>query len=136
MATIHLQTGNNELKTNRKKIKVQSMPCKILADCDAKVSEYFDNYVKNEDEILKSSFRGYPLRGIKLKVPEDYVGIMLQETIRPSRENDERKFYVVGEFCEITHWNWDKKPSVNDPFAQALQWIDIAEVLHSPILEE
>lgn len=137
MATVHIQSGKNELKSNKKKIKVQSVPFKIHADCDAKVSKYFDNYVKCSDENnLVTSFRGYPLKGANIELPEEYVGLMLHETIRPTREKDERKFYVVGEFSEITYWNWDKVPSSNDPFAQALQWIDVAEVLHSPILEE
>lgn len=136
MATIHLQTGKNEIKSNKKNIKVQSMPFKILADCDAKVSNYFDKYVKCDENSLKASFRGYPLKGNKIKVPYDYVGLMLHETIKPCREKDDRKFYVIGEFSEITYWNWDKLPTPNDSFAQALQWIDIAEVLHNPIIEE
>lgn len=137
MATIHIQTGKNELKSNRKEIAVQSVPFKIFADCDAEVSKYFDNYVKcGDDNILKTSFRGYPLRGNKIKVPEEYVGLMLHETIRPSTEKDERKFYIVGGFSEITFWNWDKSPIVNNSLAQSLQWIEIAEALHSPIVEE
>lgn len=137
MATVHIQTGKIELKSNKKDIKLQSVPFKIFADCDAKVDNYFDNYVKSVDSgILKSSFRGYPLKGTKVKVPEEYVGLMLHETVRPSREKDERKFYVIGEFSEITYWNWDKSPSLDNSIAQALQWIDIAEALHSPIVEE
>lgn len=137
MATIHIQSGKNELKCVRKKIKTQSIPFKLHADCDAQVNNYFNNYVKcGEDSILKTSFRGYPLRGKNIDVPDEYTGLILHESIRPSREKDERKFYVVGEFSEITYWNWDKSPTLNDPFSQALQWIDIAEALHSPILEE
>lgn len=137
MATVHIQSGKNELLCNRRKMKTQSMPFKIHADCDAKVSKFFDNYVKCDDaSILTTSFRGYPLRGKKVGVPEEYLGLILQETIRPTREKDERKFYVAGEFREITFWNWDKSPTLNDPFIQALQWIDIAEALHSPIIEE
>lgn len=137
MAKIHIQSGRNELKCNRKKMKTQSVPFKIHADCDAEVSKYFDNYVKcGDDNILSTSFRGYPLRGKKLELPDGYVGLIFHETIRPATEKDERRFYVVGEFVEITYWNWDKSPTLNDPFAQALQWIDIAEALHSPIVEE
>lgn len=75
------------------------------------------------------SFRGYPLRGKKVEIPEGYVGLVLHESIRPSREKDERKFYIVNNFNNITFWNWDKVPSDNDSITQALQWIDIAQVV-------
>lgn len=48
MATIHLQSGKNTIKCNSK-AKVQSVPFRIHADCDAKVKEYFDDYVKTEE---------------------------------------------------------------------------------------
>ncbi|KAJ8959366.1 hypothetical protein NQ318_022052 [Aromia moschata] len=137
MATIHIQGGTNVTDYCRKNSKIQSVPFKIHADCDAKVTKYFDDYVKtNNDGILEGSFRGYPLRGKQINIPEGYVGLVLHESIKPPREKDERKFYVVNHFSEITFWNWNKTPSDNDSIMQALQWIDVADALHSPILEE
>ncbi|KAJ8929290.1 hypothetical protein NQ314_018045, partial [Rhamnusium bicolor] len=120
-----------------KNSNIQSVPFKIHADCDAKVAKYFDNYVKTtEDKTFKGSFRGYPLRGKKVDMPEGYLGLVLHESIKPARDKDERKFYVINNFTNITFWNWDKIPSENDSIIQALQWIYVAEALHSPILEE
>lgn len=55
--------------------------------------------------------------------------MVLHESIKPSTDKDERKFYVVNRFKDITYWNWDKIPSKNDPFIKAFDWIDIAEAV-------
>ncbi|VEN39336.1 unnamed protein product [Callosobruchus maculatus] len=134
MATIHIQPKTQFAKENS---KLQSMPFKVHADCDAKVEQYFNNYVKTtEDNNLKSSFRGYPLLGKEVSVPDGYVGLVLHESIKPSTDKEERKFRITNTFSNITFWNWDKVPSKNDSITKALEWIDIAEALHSPIVEE
>lgn len=43
---IHIQSGKNNLDCNLKNSKVQSVPFKIQADCDAPVSTYFEPYVR------------------------------------------------------------------------------------------
>lgn len=132
---------------------VHLMPCKIYADCDASVKKYFDSYVENMEDgknnlfriLLKNKililfvglqcyFRGRKLNGIHVSAPENYKGVILQETIKPLTEKQQRKFYVTKNFNQITFWNWDKKPSKNDTFQQALEWIDIAEAVSSEIL--
>nr|CAH7712545.1 unnamed protein product [Callosobruchus chinensis] len=134
MATIHIQPKTQFAKENS---KLQSMPFKVHADCDAKVEQYFNNYVKTtEDNNLKSSFRGYLLMGKEVPIPEGYVGLVLHESIKPSTDKEERKFRITNTFSNITFWNWDKVPSKNDSITKALEWIDIAEALHSPIMEE
>lgn len=134
---IHIQSGKNNVDSNLKNSKIQCVPFKIHADCDAPVLNYFEPYVRTtENDVLAASFRGYPLKGKKVDVPEGYVGVVLHESIRPTREKDERKFYVVNKFKDLIYWNWDRIPSKNDAFLKALDWIDIAEALHSPIDEE
>ncbi|XP_030749099.1 ribonuclease H2 subunit C [Sitophilus oryzae] len=133
---IHIYSGKNHILHKLQNSRVQSIPFKILADCDTPVSKYFEPYIKSENEILKGSFRGYPLKGKKIDIPEGYVGLVVHESIRPTNEKDDRKFYVINKFNEFTYWNWDKIPSKNDNFLKAMDWIDIAEVLHSPITEE
>nr|CAI5845592.1 unnamed protein product [Callosobruchus analis] len=134
MATIHIQPKTQFAKENS---KLQSMPFKVHADCDAKVEQYFNNYIKTtEDSNLKSSFRGYPLMGKEVPVPDGYIGLVLHESIKPSTDKEERKFRITHTFSNITFWNWDRVPSKNDSMTKALEWIDIAEALHSPIVEE
>ncbi|KAJ8922456.1 hypothetical protein NQ315_004403 [Exocentrus adspersus] len=134
MASIRIQTGKHQIQDNSKDSNVQSLPCRIHADCDASVAQYFDNYVKTkEDGTLSGSFRGYPLRGKKVQVPEGYSGLVLHESSRPSDDKEERTFHVAGKFEEMTFWNWDKATGDGDGITRALEWIEIAKALHSPI---
>lgn len=50
---IHIQSGKNQIKADLS-AKVQSMPFKIQADCDAPVTKYFDSYVSTNENGGKS----------------------------------------------------------------------------------
>ncbi|KAJ3662316.1 hypothetical protein Zmor_006671 [Zophobas morio] len=134
---IHIENVKNYILNSSDDAKVQSIPFKISADCDAKVSKYFESSIKFEDDkSLKASFRGYPLRGQSMSLPTGYVGVVLHESIVPTSDTEDRKFHVINKFKTLRYWNWDKNTGKNDKIVQALEWIDIAEVLHSPITEE
>ncbi|XP_044752261.1 ribonuclease H2 subunit C [Coccinella septempunctata] len=131
---IHIQNGKRGINSNAGLTEnIHSIPFNIHADCDADVSKYF--YQSSENELKYASFRGYPLIGKEIKLPEGYKGVVLHETIRPSVETQDRKFYILHTFNKFTYWNWGKIPSPNDALVQAIDWIDIAEALHSPITE-
>ncbi|CAH0546180.1 unnamed protein product [Brassicogethes aeneus] len=138
MATIHIQSGKNNIESNKNDSKVHSVPFTIHAECDAQVDKYFETGVKKnqEDGTFTASFRGYPLKGARVELPEGYMGVVLHESIKPETEKEERKFYVVNNFKSFTYWNWGKIPSQADTIRQALDWLEIAEVLHSPLVEE
>ncbi|XP_075989863.1 ribonuclease H2 subunit C [Anticarsia gemmatalis] len=124
---------NNLKNTENQEIfeqKAHYIPCKIEDDGPANVQKYFDTYVKETDGELTASFRGHPLDGAKLKVPEGYSAIIVTEAKRPLAEDSERKFQVAGGFKEFINWNWDKKPSQNDNIVRAMDWIDISEAIH------
>lgn len=80
---------------------------------------------------MKNSLRGYPLDGCKMKLPENYEGVVYQETKRPLVESTKRFFKTKGIFSEFTYWNYDKEPSNNDALKQALVWNDFANVVSS-----
>ncbi|KAK9888392.1 hypothetical protein WA026_000643 [Henosepilachna vigintioctopunctata] len=133
---IHIQSGKNDIQTNPKfSNNIHSMPFKIHADCDAQISKYFLQ-TPIEKEILSASFRGHPLLGKEIQIPAGYRGVVLHETMKPATEKEDRKFYVIHTFDKFKYWNWEKAPSKNDPLVQAMDWIDIAEALHSPVVEE
>lgn len=109
------------------------MPCKIHGDEAANVSSFFKPYVRRVDEeYYECSFRGYPLQGKKVAVPAEYKGMIFMENKKADVENKERNLYCTGTFSQFTYWNYDRIPSKNDAFAAALDWVDIAKVLHSP----
>ncbi|CAG9864459.1 unnamed protein product [Phyllotreta striolata] len=137
MATIHINCGKGNLNCSNKNSNVQSVPFKILADASANVDKYFNKCIKTtENGHSKASFRGLPLLGKNVRLPEGYLGVVLHESLKPHDEKSERNFYVTNEFSNINFWNWDKDPSDNDSITQALQWLDVANALHSPIIEE
>lgn len=45
---IHIQTGKSKLAVEQRNVKVQYMPFKIHADCDAKVDKYFNCSIRKE----------------------------------------------------------------------------------------
>ncbi|XP_039762588.1 ribonuclease H2 subunit C [Pararge aegeria] len=111
--------------------KAHYIPCQVEEDGPANVSEYFEPYVvDNGNGELSATFRGHPMDGVKMSLPDGYRAVIVEEGKRPLSEDAERKFQVSGGFKEIIYWNWDKKPSRNDNLAKSLVWMDIAEAIH------
>ncbi|XP_012272325.1 ribonuclease H2 subunit C isoform X2 [Orussus abietinus] len=130
---VHLHIKSEFIEGEKESV-LHLMPCKINGDEAAKVSSYFTPYIRNDgDDYFSASFRGYPLQGKKVVVPEGYKGITFYERKKPECEGKERHLYCTGSFSQFTYWNYDKIPSKNDALAGALDWIDIAEALHSTI---
>lgn len=79
-------------------------------------------------------FRGHPLEGQKIKVPNGYSGFILKENKQWS--SDEKELKATGTFKEFVAWNWDKTPSEDDKVVKALDWISVANILHKPVTED
>ncbi|KAK7071302.1 Ribonuclease H2 subunit C [Halocaridina rubra] len=117
---------------------VQYMPCNIEYDGEASLSTYFTKYVKEEvkdaenreEKVLHGMFRGYPLTGAVMAVPEGYTGVVLKETRPGLKSDEERTMKSICKFNEITFWNWDRKASRGDEYQQAMDWTSIADVIH------
>ncbi|XP_066947229.1 ribonuclease H2 subunit C [Macrobrachium rosenbergii] len=123
---------------------VQYLPCSIEHNGDADVAKYFTKYVteetvanegdeeeeEEEEKVLHGVFRGYPLTGNVLPIPEGYTGVVLKET-RPGLNSEEpRTLKAVCQFKKFTFWNWDRKPSRGDKYQQAMDWAEIADLIH------
>ncbi|CAK1592581.1 unnamed protein product [Parnassius mnemosyne] len=107
------------------------LPCKIEVDGAANVEKYFEPYVvENENGELSATFRGHPLDGVNMSLPDGYRAILVTEAKKPLADDADRRFQVAGGFKEFVYWNWDKKPSKNDNIVKAFDWIDIAEAIH------
>lgn len=78
-----------------------------------------DSDKSNKDVILTASFRGRPLQGRKVKLPDGYIGHVHQKDSVDGRK-----------FDEFTYWNWDQIPKDNDTVVNALQWMKIAQAIH------
>ncbi|KAG8224284.1 hypothetical protein J437_LFUL005089 [Ladona fulva] len=113
---------------------IHLMPCRIHAEGQYKITEYFKPYIDNEkSDEMKASFRGRSLQGKVVHLPENYIGVVAQAGKSPDTET--KNLFVTSTFASMTFWNWDKPPSKNDPFLKAMDWIEIAEALHAPVVD-
>ncbi|KAH8257979.1 hypothetical protein KR038_003615 [Drosophila bunnanda] len=130
--------GKNLAKA--KSLELHYLPAKVDGDGEANVQEYFNNYTREASEygtgILTNALRGYPLVGERLKVPDGFQGLVLQETNKPLSESSDRQLRLTGVFEEFTYWNYDKVPSNGDAYRQALIMADVAQALSNPISEQ
>ncbi|XP_015123723.1 ribonuclease H2 subunit C [Diachasma alloeum] len=130
--SIHLEIKKEHTEMKEDTV-LQSIPCKIYGDTPANVSAFFTSYIKKtDDKHYDASFRGHPLHGKVISVPEGYKGLILYEQKKPANPKEARKFVSTGGFSKFTYWNFDKLPSKNDAIVLALDWIDIAEAVHAP----
>lgn len=111
------------------------IPAKLNKDSAADVEKYFDQFTEElakGSDILSNSLRGHPVIGAKMQVPEGWQGVVYTERKRPLNDDTDRVFQQKSTFDNFTYWNYDKNPSRNDAFTQALQWLEISDVLHAP----
>lgn len=80
-----------------------------------------------------NAIRGYPLKGCKFKVLNNFTGVIFQETQRPLSDDINRIFKVSNVFNNFTYWNYDKNPSKNDALQKASDWIDISNAVYNII---
>ncbi|VDI46855.1 ribonuclease H2 subunit C-like [Mytilus galloprovincialis] len=115
--------------------KTHLLPCEISYNGQAKVEEYFASSINQDKESkgLTSTFRGRPLDGEVKEVPSGYTGIILKETRKAYTDEEERKLIATHKFSNFHFWNLDKKTSQEDKLHQVLDWMEIANVLHSPV---
>ena len=43
----------------------------------------------------------------------------------------DRQARLTSAFTELTYWNYDRRPGPGDSWQQALQWTQVADILHS-----
>jgi len=79
--------------------------------------------------VMEASFRGYPLQGNKVTIPEGYTGLVLEETKKQLTESQPHNLVSTKKFNSYTYWNWDYNPSTSDPTQLALDWLDISKVV-------
>ncbi|XP_065223975.1 ribonuclease H2 subunit C [Planococcus citri] len=110
---------------------INYIPCSINFNGKAKVSSYFKETAGTDGEKL-ASFRGRPLHGSEVKIPEGYCGYVLKK--QPEDCDSSTKCYSIEQsFKKFAYWNLDKKPTSNDAIVSALDWFDISDALHSKI---
>lgn len=78
----------------------------------------------SNNPILTASFRGRPLQGQKLKLPDGFKGYAIGKG--PNNK-------CSKSFDEFTYWNWDELPTKADQVVKALRWVNLAKGIHNPV---
>lgn len=144
-----------DLSLDRETAKCHLMPCKIESD-DVKVArikEYFWPTIRlmepdgdhaegrTEEEnvttknkngpILGASFRGRPLHGNVIKLPEGYTANIVTRSAKDKNlVKSVTKKTAVKKLDEFTYWHWDQIPSNDDDIVKALKWLEVSKAIH------
>lgn len=111
-----------QLSKDKPQVLVQSLPCKIHYNGNAKVKEYFETTIEKKDGELTANLRGRPLRGVEINLPEGINGYIL---------NDNWK--TIKNFKTIQNWVLDKDPKDELVMNGILNWMELSDVIHKPI---
>lgn len=113
-------------KQNGPPVKCHLMPVEIDFQGPASVNNHFETTIsKSSDssDTLEASFRGRPLKGQQVKIPQGYFGAVLQRKNNTLIES-------VSEFNELYYWKYDEEPSQADPLPSSLDWFLVSSALH------
>ncbi|CAF0912908.1 unnamed protein product [Rotaria sp. Silwood1] len=102
---------------------VYSMPCSIdiPSTITSDIKRHFTNSIqvnKDNNNKLVASFRGRPLDGEQLDIPNDYIGILTNSS------------KYVSSFDKFIYFNLDCSTSKNDCIARSIEWLSLAKILH------
>lgn len=108
--------------------EIQSIPCRLDHTGTAQVSKYFHRE-ELANGYMKATFRGRPLDGHVVTVPDGYKLHLLKERQAGLGDPQKKTFEVHGAIDKLTVWNLDKEPSEKDPIKRAINWTRIAQAL-------
>jgi len=110
------------------KAKILQLPCTIHFSGKANVAQRFDPYVQKDEGGENSAyFRGYPLKGTEIEVPDGYKGIVFTSN---SDGNHGRILKSKSTFEKLTYYNWSSSPSTVDPQQSVHEWLSVAQAIH------
>jgi len=114
------------------------IPAKIEWNQEANVDTRFTNLINTtEDGALQVELRGRPLYGDKIELPSNFHGFVASKggpSIGTGKDKGIRR--LTAEFSDYTYWNWDRKPSKMDTHVKLQDWLELSQILHTPIEPE
>ncbi|CAA7394206.1 unnamed protein product [Spirodela intermedia] len=121
--------------------RVHLLPCVVKHDGPCPVSQYFKprptGAASDGLRVEEAFFRGRKLQGASIPLPDGYSGFILSKEGRPGEEEEggssSNLWVSRGQFKNLTYWNHDSLPSLDDPLHRCFHWFSVADALHKPI---
>lgn len=116
--TLHLL--NTEFQIDKKNVPVSTY-------LDSQIKIYKENN-KEDNGNMKVSFRGRPLNGKQITLPDNY------QFSSVSLNDDDKNILIAEQISNTTYyWNLDKIPSSTDSLEEVSEWLKISKQIHSHI---
>lgn len=139
MPTIKCQT--NDEHSDEPKLHLINCGLEVDPEKNHKVPEYFESQLKFQNNIntdntghFKTSFRGRPLNGKTITLPENYTfAKVTKEETESHLGNGECDLVASGFTDSVTYWNLDRIPSSSDPMPQVVDFINFAQDVHAHV---
>lgn len=127
--TIKIIDQNEQSKNSIHRLHL--INCQFQKDCqNVPISDYFDSQFDSNDEKLNVSFRGRPMNGQSVRLP----GKFSFAVIDPIDETKNDQTIIAHQLDDKAYcWNLDKIPSGTDSMPQVLNWINLAQEIHSHV---
>jgi ribonuclease H2 subunit C len=127
---------NLDGQVRQAKSRYHWMPCEVEHTGSAPVTAYFEPNISEQTVAgsaqLIGSFRGRPLLGSQLTLPDGFTGLVLKS----GRLDDEPTLRPTERVAQLIHWNWDQASTSSSSAHQALDWCSVSEQLHRPVTRE
>ncbi|PVU98920.1 hypothetical protein BB559_001138 [Furculomyces boomerangus] len=127
-------------ETNKKieetiKSNPHHLPFQVEYEGTANSEIYFFPEIErnDEDNSYVSSFRGRELKGITVKIPEGYKGIIARENKVENEQNgnlQQPNWTIMNEFSLWTEWEHDILPTEHNTSISALEWLKISKLIN------
>jgi ribonuclease H2 subunit C len=127
---------NLKKKINKnEKHRIQKLPFKINHEGKANIEKYFNEIIKTENNNeYTSSFRGRPLRGKEIIIPETLIGVICKEE-RDKKEEDVKYYKTETTFENFTNWCLDSNPDNDTSIINSIKYIQIqSEFIHKELI--
>ena len=124
---------------------VHAIPSKTSYSGPARVRSYFQPAADSAQPPLPqaatgaavlgkpqvAAFRGRTLRGAEVTLPAGFSGYFVRNSGSGKGVDDSEHVEAVRAFQTFTYWNHDLPPSTLDEVPQMMEWMHMADILHS-----
>lgn len=103
------------------------LPCEVPTEGDVEASNWFFPEASSDPQVYNANFRGRKLAGIECELPSAYEALVL----RQGDQGASSSLAIEGVGRSLVQFNHDFEPSQSEAGFRALEWLTIADALHT-----